>query len=191
MAELCGPRIRLRLLRRDDSAALVQAANDGELWRLPYTVVPSAHTADAYIDAALQLHAAGTAVPYAITLRESGRVIGSTRFWKIDPRDRRLEIGSTWLAASMQRGIANAECKHLMLCAVFDGLDFVRVQFTTDEINQPSRAAILRLGAREEGVIRHERIMPDGRKRNSVRYSLIDSEWPAVKARLEQRLRVP
>lgn len=191
LGDLCGPRIRLRLLTRRDSAALVEAASDGELWRLPYTVVPSAKTADAYIDAALQLHANGTAVPYAITLRESGRVIGSTRFWKIDLRDRRLEIGSTWLAASMQRGYANNECKHLMLCAVFDGLHFVRVQLTTDETNERSRAAILRLGAREEGVIRNERIMPDGRKRHSVRYSIIDSDWPEVKARLDQRLRMP
>jgi RimJ/RimL family protein N-acetyltransferase/extradiol dioxygenase family protein len=191
LAELRGPRIRLRLLKRDDADALVRAAADGELWQLPTTVVPSARTVGDDIAQALQLHADGTAVPYAITLLESGRVIGSTRLWKIDPRHRRLEIGSTWLAASMQRGFANNECKVLMLCAAFDTLHCVRVQFTTDENNAPSRAAILRLGAREEGVVRHERLMPDGRKRNSVRYSLIDDDWPAVKARLEQRLRRP
>ncbi len=188
LAELQGPRIRLRLLQRDDADALVRAADDGQLWQLPTTVVPSAHTVANYLDEALRLHAEGTAVPYAITLRDSGRVIGSTRFWKIDLRHRRLEIGSTWLAASMQRGFANSECKWLMLCAAFDTLRCVRVQLTTDENNAPSRAAILRLGAREEGVIRHERIMPDGRKRNSVRYSLIDDDWPAVKMQLEQRL---
>ncbi len=191
LTELSGPRIRLRLLKRDDADALVRAADDGQLWQLPTTVVPSVHTVGGYIDAALRLHADGTAVPYAITLLESGRVIGSTRFWKIDLRHRRLEIGSTWFAASMQRGFANGECKYLMLCASFDTLRCVRVQFTTDETNAVSRAAILRLGAHEEGVIRHERIMPDGRKRNSVRYSLTDDDWPEVKARLAQRLHRP
>jgi RimJ/RimL family protein N-acetyltransferase/catechol 2,3-dioxygenase-like lactoylglutathione lyase family enzyme len=191
LAETSGPRIRLRLLARDDADALVRAAADGQLWQLPTTVVPSTHTVGDYIDEALRLHADGTAVPYAIALLESGRVIGSTRLWKIDLRHRRLEIGSSWLAASMQRGFANGECKYLMLCMAIDTLQCVRVQFTTDENNAPSRAAILRLGAREEGLIRHERIMPDGRKRNSVRYSLVDDDWPAVKAHLEQRLRRP
>ena len=186
---LTGPRIVLRPLAATDAGALVAAAADGELWSLSFTVVPSAATIDTYIGAALDGHAAGSVMPFVIVLRETGQVIGCTRFWKIDRINRKLEIGHTWLAASWQKTFANTEAKFLLLRQAFDEMGCVRVQFTTDETNVASRAAILRLGAKEEGVIRHERIMPDGRKRNSVRYSIIDDEWPAVKAKLEQRLR--
>ena len=188
---LTGPHILLRPLAATDAGALVAAAADGELWNLRYTVVPSAATVDAYIGAALQGHAAGSVMPFVIVLRETGQVIGCTRFWKIDRINRKLEIGHTWLAASWQKTFVNSEAKYLLLRKAFDEMGCVRVQFTTDETNAASRAAILRLGAKEEGVIRHERIMPDGRKRNSVRYSIIDDEWPAVKAKLEQRLHPP
>jgi RimJ/RimL family protein N-acetyltransferase len=185
---LTGPRIQLRPLQASDAEALVAASCDGELWNLPYTVVPSTETVEAYVRVALEGRAAGTVMPFVIVVRETDRVIGSTRFWKIDRKDRKLEIGSTWLAASWQRTFANTEVKYLMLRAAFEEMACVRVQFTTDETNATSRAAILRLGAKEEGVIRHERIMPNGRKRNSVRYSIIDDEWPSVKATLEARL---
>ncbi len=188
---LTGPRIVLRPLAAADAVALVAAAADGELWNLPFTVVPSAATIDTYIGAALDGHAAGSVMPFVIVLRETGQVIGCTRFWKIDRNNRKLEIGHTWLAASWQKTFANTEAKYLLLRKAFEQMGCVRVQFTTDETNAASRAAILRLGAKEEGVIRHERIMPDGRKRNSVRYSIIDDEWPAVKAKLEQRLHPP
>jgi RimJ/RimL family protein N-acetyltransferase len=186
---LTGPRILLRPLLASDAPALIDAAADGELWNLPFTVVPSAETVDAYIGNALQGKAAGTVMPFATVLRETGRVIGSTRFWKIDRINRKLEIGSTWIAASWQRSFVNTEAKHLMLRHAFEEMACVRVQFTTDEINAKSRAAILRLGAKQEGIVRHERIMPDGRKRNSVRFSIIDDEWPAVKEQLEARIR--
>jgi len=188
---LTGPRIVLRPLAATDAGALVAAAADGELWSLSFTVVPSAATIDTYIGAALDGHAAGSVMPFVIVLRETGQVIGCTRFWKIDRDNRKLEIGHTWLAASWQKTFVNSEAKYLLLRKAFDEMGCVRVQFTTDETNAASRAAILRLGAKEEGVIRHERIMPDGRKRNSVRYSIIDDEWPAVKAKLEQRLHPP
>ena len=188
---LTGPRIVLRPLAATDAGALVAAAADGELWNLPFTVVPSAATIDTYIGAALDGHAAGSVMPFVIVLRETGQVIGCTRFWKIDRINRKLEIGHSWLAASWQKTFVNSEAKYLLLRKAFDEMCCVRVQFTTDETNAASRAAILRLGAKEEGVIRHERIMPDGRKRNSVRYSIIDDEWPAVKAKLEQRLHPP
>jgi RimJ/RimL family protein N-acetyltransferase len=186
---LTGPRILLRPLLASDAPALIDAAADGELWNLPFTVVPSAETVDAYIGNALQGKAAGTVMPFATVLRETGRVIGSTRFWKIDRINRKLEIGSTWISASWQKSFVNTEAKHLMLCHAFEEMACVRVQFTTDEINAKSRAAILRLGAKQEGIVRHERIMPDGRKRNSVRFSIIDDEWPAVKEQLEARIR--
>lgn len=185
---LLGPRVALRVLTADDAPALVAAAADGELWNLVATIVPSAATVHDYIRAALDGQAAGTVMPFAIVLRESGRVIGSTRYWKIDRANRKLEIGHTWLAKSFQRSFANSEMKYLMLRAAFEDMGCIRVQFTTDEINAASRAAILRLGAKEEGIIRNERIMPGGRKRNSVRYSIIDEEWPEVKAKLAARL---
>ncbi|WP_423380772.1 GNAT family N-acetyltransferase [Burkholderia sp. LMG 32019] len=185
---LTGERIELRPLAVSDRQALLDAAADGQLWNLKVTAVPGAETIDAYIDTALQGRAAGTVMPFAIVDRASGRVIGSTRFWKIDRRNRKLEIGHTWLSESAQRTRANTEAKWLLLGYAFDVLHCVRVQFTTDELNEKSRAAILRLGAKQEGVVRHERIMPDGRKRNSVRYSIIDDEWPEVRARLLAKL---
>lgn len=169
----------------------MRAAADGELWNLPFTVVPSVETVHDYIRNALEGRAAGTVIPFATCLRETQQVIGSTRFWKVDRQNRKLEIGSTWLSALWQRSFVNTEAKYLMLRFAFEELLCVRVQFTTDESNLKSQAAILRLGAQEEGIIRHERIMPDGRKRNSVRYSIIDDEWPAVKRSLEQRLCAP
>ncbi|MFH0134188.1 GNAT family N-acetyltransferase [Variovorax sp. VaC1] len=186
---LAGPRVLLRPLLASDAPALVDAAADGELWNLPFTVVPSAATVDAYLRTALDGRAVGTVMPFATVIRDTGRVIGSTRFWKIDRNNRKLEIGSTWIAASWQKTFVNTEAKYLMLRHAFEDMACVRVQLTTDEINAKSRAAILRLGAKQEGIVRNERIMPDGRKRNSVRFSIIDDEWPQVKARLEERLR--
>ncbi|KVN47743.1 GCN5 family acetyltransferase [Burkholderia territorii] len=185
---LVGERIMLRPLDASDRHALLDAAADGRLWNLKVTVVPGEDTVDAYIDAALQGRAAGTVMPFAIVDRASGRVIGSTRFWKIDRNNRKLEIGHTWLSESAQRTHANTEAKWLLLSYAFDTLHCVRVQFTTDELNEKSRAAILRLGAKQEGIVRHERIMPDGRKRNSVRFSIIDDEWPDVRERLRAKL---
>jgi RimJ/RimL family protein N-acetyltransferase len=185
---LQGQRILLRPLEYSDAAALLHAAVDGELWNLTVTVVPSASTVDSYLKKALDGREAGTVMPFVIVLKDTGEVIGSTRFWKIDPINRKLEIGSSWISASWQKSFVNTEAKYLMLRHAFEVLDCVRVQFTTDENNQKSRNAILRLGAQQEGIVRHERIMPDGRKRNSVRFSIIDDEWPQVRAHLEQKL---
>ena len=188
MESLRGPRIRLRSLLASDAAALVEAASDGELWNLPFTVVPSSETVDSYIRTALEGQVAGTVMPFAIEIRETNRVVGSTRFWKIDRQNRKLEIGSTWISASWQGTSVNTEAKLLMLRYAFEILNCVRVQLTTDEINEKSRRAILRLGAKQEGIVRNERIMPDGRKRNSVRFSIIDDEWPSICRNLEERL---
>ncbi|MDR5833514.1 GNAT family N-acetyltransferase [Caballeronia sp. LZ034LL] len=186
---LSGTRVQLRPLRREDRAALLAAAADGELWNLRVTVVPNEDTIDRMIDTVFADRDAGTVMPFVIVRREDGRVVGSTRFWKIDRVNRKCEIGSTWLAASAQRTGINIEAKLLMLTHAFEVMQCVRVQFTTDELNEKSRAAILGIGAQQEGIVRHERIMPDGRKRNSVRFSIIDDEWAGVKAMLEARLR--
>jgi RimJ/RimL family protein N-acetyltransferase len=186
---LVGQRIRLRPLELRDADALVGAAAEGELWNHPFTVVPSIDTVGAYIATALVGRDAGTVIPFVTEVLVSGQVIGSTRYWKIDTRNRKLEIGHTWLATAWQRTYANTEAKLLMLQHAFDVMGCVRVQFSTDELNDKSRNAILRLGAVQEGILRNERIMPNGRIRNSVRFSIIDSEWPQVRSRLEQRLR--
>lgn len=185
---LYGSRIILRPLQYTDADALVHAAADGELWNLTVTVVPSSATVDAYLKKALDGRDAGTVLPFVIVLKDSGEVIGSTRLWKIDRLNRKLEIGSSWISARWQKTFVNTEAKYLLLRHAFEALDCVRVQLTTDENNQASRKAILRLGAQQEGIVRHERIMPDGRKRNSVRFSIIDEEWPEVRQNLERKL---
>lgn len=185
---LIGTGVELHPLEADHRSALVEAATDGELWNLKVTVVPGESTIDAYIDKALKGRQDGTVMPFVIVRRDTGRVVGSTRFWKIDRANRKLEIGHTWLSESAQRSSINTEAKYLLLTHAFEAMQCVRVQFTTDETNAKSRAAILRIGATQEGIVRHERIMPDGRKRNSVRFSIIDTEWPEVKAMLLQKL---
>ncbi|WP_352808508.1 GNAT family protein [Mesorhizobium sp. M0293] len=125
---------------------------------------------------------------HAIVKRSTGLICGSTRFWKIDRADKKLEIGHSWLSSSVQRSGVNTEAKYLLLIHAFEVMGYVRVQFTTDELNHASRAAILRIGAKQEGIVRNERIMPDGRKRNSVRFSIIDSEWPDVKTMLQHKM---
>ncbi len=185
---LSSHRIRLRILTIEDSKDLVTAASDGELWNLPFTVVPSAETVDDYIQHALEGYQAGTVLPFVVEDIATGKVIGSTRFWKIDRKNLKLEIGSTWYSKSWQRTYANTEAKYLLLQYAFEELNCVRVQFTTDVLNEKSQNAILRLGAQKEGMVRNERIMPDGRKRNSVRFSIIDEEWPSIKDNLIKKL---
>lgn len=175
-------------MRDDDASVLVRAAADGELWTLKVTAVPSDATVAAYMKAALDGAKTGTVIPYVIERIATGEPIGSTRFWKLDRANRTVEIGHTWISASYQRTAVNTEMKLLMLTYAFETLNCVRVQFQTDELNAKSRAAIARLGAKEEGILRNERIMPDGRVRNTVVFSILDSEWPDVKSKLAARL---
>lgn len=183
---LRGERLTLVPLEKQHRDVLLAAAADGNLWDLKVTAVPSAETIDTYIETAIAGREAGTIIPFVTVAGD--QVVGSTRFWKLDRVNRNIEIGHTWIGASWQRSFVNTEAKFLMLEYAFEVLDCIRVQFTTDELNERSRRAIVRLGAVEEGIIRNERIMPDGRKRNSVRFSIIDTEWPQVKDQLKARL---
>lgn len=185
---LTGTAVELRPLRTEDAPALLAAAADGELWNLTVTVVPNADTVDRYIATALEWAAAGTAMPFVIVDRATDRVVGCTRYWRIDRVNRCVEIGHTWLSQSAQRTRINTEAKYLLLTHAFEAMACIRVQFTTDELNEKSRAAILRLGAVQEGIIRNERIMPNGRIRNAYFFSILDTEWPAVKRNLEAKL---
>mgnify|MGYP000350549623 FL=1 len=184
---LTGDAVMLMPLQAEHAAQLLQAAEDGELWNMKVTVVPGPATVEAYIATALAGRQAGSVMPFAIVRRDTGQIVGSTRFWKIDRKNRKLEIGHTWLSQSAQGSGLNTEMKYLLLTYAFEVMHCVRVQFTTDALNEKSRAAILRIGATQEGIVRHERIMPDGRKRNSVRFSIIDDEWAHVKAMLQQK----
>ncbi|HZZ03429.1 GNAT family protein [Paraburkholderia sp.] len=185
---LIGQIVELLPLQQEHTQGLLDAAADGELWNMTLTVVPGPVTIGSYIATALDGRATGTVMPFVIVRRDTGTIVGSTRFWKVDRVNRKLEIGHTWLSKSVQRSAVNTEAKYLLLSHAFDAMQCVRVQFTTDELNEKSRAAILRIGAKQEGIVRHERIMPDGRKRNSVRFSIIDEEWAEVRAMLEEKL---
>ena len=169
-------------------AGLVEAGLDEAIWRYMPQTMRTPEDMRAYIEAALEAQAAGAALPFATIDLASDRAIGSTRFFSIDRPHRRLEIGWTWLGLAWQRTAANTEAKYLMLRHAFETLECIRVEFKTDSLNERSRAALLRIGAIEEGTFRNHMIMPDGRLRHSVYYSIIASEWPEVKARLEQKL---
>jgi RimJ/RimL family protein N-acetyltransferase len=188
LPELIGHHITLRPLMSSDEADIIKAASDGELWNLNFTVIPSAKTAKAYIDKAISGRNEKTVIPFVIVDNATNKIIGSTRYFKIDLTNRKLEIGHTWYSESYQRTYANTEAKYLLLKYAIEELKCVRVQFTTDEINHKSRNAILRIGAKQEGIIRNERIMPNGRIRNAVRFSIIDTEWQQIKKDLIKRL---
>jgi RimJ/RimL family protein N-acetyltransferase len=145
----------------------------------------------AYIEAALKLQSEGSALPFATVDKASRQAVGSTRFANIDRANRRVEIGWTWIGVRWQRTAVNTEAKYLMLRHAFETLGCIRVEFKTDALNEKSRRALLRIGARQEGVFRKHMLMPDGRVRDSVYFSIIDSEWPEIKTGLENKLSQP
>jgi RimJ/RimL family protein N-acetyltransferase len=183
-----GPRLRLEPLSPSHHAALCAVGLDVELWRwIPAPVRTPDEMAD-YIAVALHEQAKGTALPFVIVEKTGGGVVGSTRYGAIDLHHHRVEIGWTWLARPWQRTATNTEAKYLLLKHAFETLGCIRVELKTDSLNERSRAAIQRIGAREEGVFRNHMITASGRIRHTVYFSLVDSEWPEVKAKLENRL---
>jgi RimJ/RimL family protein N-acetyltransferase len=164
--------------------ALREAAKDGELWKLWYTSVPSPETVEAYVATALEERDAGKSLPFVVR-DAKGDVVGSTRYCHVDATNRRVEIGYTWYAARVQRTGLNTEAKRLLLGHAFEALDCIAVEFRTNWFNQRSRAAIARLGAKQDGVLRSHLIMADGSLRDTVVFSIIASEWPAVRRHLQ------
>ena len=183
-----GPVVRLEPLSLAHHAQLCEAGLDFELWHWSPNNVRTPEDMRAYIEQALAEQARGTSLPFASIDQASGKVIGSTRYLNIDVSNLRVEIGATWLSKNWQRTSANTEAKYLMLRHAFETLGCMRVELKTDSLNEKSRNAILRIGAREEGVFRNHMVTSTGRIRHSVYYSIIDSEWPEVKARLEEKL---
>jgi N-acetyltransferase len=183
-----GRHVRLEPLAQTHHAALCAIGLDPELWELiPYRVATPEDMAG-YIQSALDALAAGSALPFATVHVPSGQVIGSTRYMNIDQANRRVEIGATCVAAPWRRTAVNTEAKYLMLRHAFETLGCIRVELKTDSLNQRSRSAILRIGATEEGTLRQHMITWSGRLRDSVYFSILDSEWPRVKRDLEQKL---
>ncbi len=183
-----GEFIRLEPLTLAHHAGLCAVGLEEELWRWIPQPVRTPEEMRAYIETALAAQAAGTALPFATVEKAAGRAIGSTRYMAIDCTNRRVEIGSTWLGRAWQRTAANTEAKYLMLRHAFETWRSIRVELKTDSLNARSRAAILRLGAQEEGTLRNHMVTASGRLRHTVYFSIIDSEWPAVKAVLEKKL---
>ena len=187
---LDGRHVRLEPLSMDHEAALIEATRDGELWNTQVTIIPRPEGIKDYIQFALDGLAQGNQLPFVIMRKtpDEDQIVGSTRFYEIFPKDRKCAIGYTWLGKSAQRTPINTECKLLLLTHAFETWECVRVELITDVLNEQSRTAILRLGAKQEGILRKHMILPSGRVRDSVFFSITDDEWPEVKSRLQTRL---
>ena len=185
---LTGERVTLEPLSQDHHDGLVAAACDGDLWNLWYTFVPRPEAMHAEIDHRLGRHASGEMLPFTLRRNDTGAVVGMTTFLNVDADTPRVEIGSTWLARSAQGTGINAEAKLLLLTYAFEGRGCLAVEFRTHWHNLQSREAIARLGAKQDGVLRSHRRMPDGTLRDTVVFSIVAAEWPAVRSGLRHRL---
>lgn len=179
---------RLEPLRPDHGPALAEAVQDGQLWKLWYTFIPPPEGMAIEIERRLRLRAEGSMLPFAVIELASGEPVGMTTYMNVDPVHRRVEIGSTWYRARVQRSPLNTECKRLLLAHAFETLDCIAVEFRTHFFNHQSRRAIERLGAKQDGVLRNHIRMPDGSLRDTCVYSIVAAEWPAVRAHLDFKL---
>jgi len=184
-----GRHVRLAPLTLDHTDALSEVGLDEDLWRWIPFQVRTRDEMQQYIQTALQWQADGTALPFVTTLADSAKPVGSTRYMNIDKPNRKVEIGATWIAAPWQRSAVNTEAKYLMLRHAFETLGCIRVELKTDFLNQKSRNAIQRIGAKQEGIFRNHIICASGRIRDSVYFSIIEAEWPGVKVELEKKLK--
>jgi len=186
---LTGKHVRLEPLSEQHVAGLAVAGQDASIWRwMPYGDVNSQEKMQQWVANILAHKAEGTDQPFVVIHLASGKIAGSTRYMEIRPAHRGLEIGGTWYATEFQRTAVNTEAKYLLLCQAFEVLGCIRVQLKTDLRNERSQKAIERIGAVREGVLRNHMILPDGRTRDSVYFSILDREWPAVKTHLQELL---
>lgn len=185
---LNGTHVRLEPLSQSHHDQLVEAVRDGELWNLWYTFVPSPDQMRAEIDRRLGLQEKGSMLPFAVIDQTTDTAAGMTTYMDVDPDNRRVEIGSTWYRKRVQRTALNTEAKLLLLQHAFEALSCIAVEFRTHYFNQPSRRAIERLGAKLDGILRNHRLASDGTRRDTCVYSIIATEWPAVKSHLNFQL---
>ncbi|MET3107552.1 RimJ/RimL family protein N-acetyltransferase [Oxalobacteraceae bacterium GrIS 2.11] len=185
---LTGRFVTLQALSPNHLAGLQEAAADGELWNLFFTSVPRPEQMQLWLETALSLQSKGEALPFVVFENFSGKIVGTTRYCNIDAPSRRLEIGYTWYARRAQRTAINTECKLLLLRHAFTQLNCIAVEFRTDWLNQASQRAIERLGAKRDGILRNHKIMPDGRIRDSVVYSILNTEWTGIEQHLSSKL---
>jgi len=183
-----GAHVRLEPLSRTHSPGLCEVGLEEQLWRWIPTPVRTVADMAAYVELALQEQAVGVSLPFAQIEKATGRVMGSTRYMNIEKAHHRVEIGCTWIGREWQRSAVNTEAKYLLLQHAFETLGCMRVELKTDSLNEKSRAAILRIGAKEEGIFRNHMITSTGRIRHTVYFSIVNSEWPAVKFGLERKL---
>ncbi|HKO95836.1 MAG TPA: GNAT family protein [Pyrinomonadaceae bacterium] len=183
-----GEQVRLEPLTKAHESALNQAAAVGELWASEFTIIPSPDAMALYIKTARDAQTQGRELPFVIVRKATSEIVGTTRFYNIERENRTVEIGYTWLALSAQRTAVNTETKLLLLAHAFESWRCIRVSFVTDLLNQQSQNALLRLGAKYEGVLRNHLIMPGGRYRDSASFSIIESEWAEVESRLRAKL---
>ena len=181
---LRSERVTLEPLGHRHCGELTEAVNDGALWTLWYTNVPKPENMRAEIERRLALQAAGSMLPFAVIDNTSGQAVGMTTYMNVDAVHCRLEIGSTWYRKSVQRTALNTQCKLLLLTHAFETLNCIAVEFRTHAFNRQSRKAIERLGAKLDGILRSHQIASNGTLRDTCVYSIIASEWPAVKAHL-------
>ncbi|UYB36716.1 GNAT family N-acetyltransferase [Arthrobacter koreensis] len=184
-----GSTVRLEPLSPEHVPELTDAVGDGQLWNLWYTRIPAPDAMAAEVESRLQQQAAGSMAPWAIRRLDTGALCGMTTYMNIKAEHRRVEIGSTWLAASAQRTSINAEAKYLLLSRAFEDLDCIAVEFRTHWHNHASRAAIARLGAKQDGVLRSNELWLDGSRRDVVVFSILEGEWSSVRLGLRHRLR--
>lgn len=185
---LSGDLVVLEPLRLEHVPALSLAVADGELWLLWFTTAPHPDEMKAYVETALHAEQRGEALAFVVRDKRSGEIIGTTRICSWDQANRRLEVGYTWYAKRAQRTGVNSEAKLLLLSYAFETLDVMAVEFRTHWHNQASREAIMRLGAKQDGVLRNHKLLKDGTVRDTVIYSIIDNEWPTVKKNLFHRM---
>ncbi|MFB5649212.1 GNAT family N-acetyltransferase [Leptospira wolffii] len=184
---LKGENVQLLPLRAEHLAGLQEAVSDGELWKLWYTFIPTPDKMEAWIRKAREEEDARVSLPFVVQSKE-GKILGSTRYMNIEKDARRLEIGTTWYAKSVQRTSVNTECKLLLLQHAFETLNCIAVEFRTNYFNFPSRKAIERLGAKLDGILRNHRWNSNGTLRDTAVYSILQSEWPTVKNNLRFKL---
>jgi RimJ/RimL family protein N-acetyltransferase len=188
---LRSARVVLEPLDQRHCADLIEAVTDGQLWELWYTHIPKPDGMAAEIDRRLSLQKSGSMLPFAVIDAGTNRAAGMTTYMNVDQVHHRVEIGSTWYRKSVQRSDLNTQCKLLLLTHAFETLSCIAVEFRTHFFNHQSRAAIERLGARLDGILRSHSVAPNGTLRDTCVYSIVASEWPAVKAHLTHQLSRP